>query len=130
MVATFLASAAVGAAAQKGPKMAVAAMTAFREASKYLLAANAGGSLVGYSQIGRVEPLALIDEACRNSPMLPDAMQILQSQFTGYLLRAVTLHNISISGASVAQRLEPFGTHRSAATALALGMRAGTEDDG
>lgn len=127
MVATFLASAAVGAAAQKGPKMAVAAMTAFREASKYLLAANAGGSLVGYSQIGRVEPLALIDETCRNSPMLPDVMQVLQSQFTGYLLRAVTLHNISISGATVAQRLEPFGTHRSAATALALGMRAGTE---
>lgn len=59
--------------------------------------------------------------------MLPDVAQIAQSQFTGYLLRAFSLHNISISNVSVAQRLEPFSTHRSASTALALSMRAGME---
>lgn len=98
-------------------------LTAIRQASKYLMAANAGSSLVGYTQIGRVEPMALIDESVRNSPMLADTMQVLQSQFTGYLLRAFTLHNISIGSVSVAQRLEPFSTHRSAASALAINMR-------
>lgn len=126
MVASLLIGPGVALAAKAGVG-AVAAVTALREASKYLLAAKADGSLVGYTQVGRVEPLVLIDEACRNSPMLPDVAQIAQAQFTGYLLRAFSLHNISISNVSVAQRLEPFSTHRSASTALALSMRPGME---
>lgn len=125
MVAPLLIGAGVSMATKAGA--GIAAMTALREASKYLLAAKADSSLVGYTQVGRVEPTVLIDEACRNSPMLPDVAQIAQSQFTGYLLRAFSLHNISISNVSVAQRLEPFSTHRSASTALALSMRAGME---
>ncbi|BAW19504.1 putative virion structural protein [Ralstonia phage RP31] len=72
-----------------------------------------GDSLVGYAQAGTVEPTALVDEDLRSSDLLPDTLQLAQSVFAGYYLRAFSMHNISIGNASVLQRLDKFSTRRS-----------------
>lgn len=120
-----LISAASAIAVSKGGDTA---MGALRTASKIISTVAADGSLVGYARAGHVEPMALIDIDCRSSDMLPDVLQCMQSIFAGYYLRAVSMHNISIAGASIAQRLEKFGTHRDPATAAALAMNAGMEN--
>jgi hypothetical protein len=78
-----------------------------------------GESLVGYAQAGNVEPTALVDEDLRNCDLLPDTLQLAQSVFAGYYLRAFSMHNISIGNANVANRLDKFATRRSPSSALA-----------
>lgn len=72
-----------------------------------------GGSLVGYAQAGTIEPTAFIDEDLRGYDLLPDTLQLAQSVYIAYFLRAFSLHNISVGNASVASRLDKFSTHRS-----------------
>lgn len=72
-----------------------------------------GDSLVGYAQAGTIEPMALVDEDLRNSDLLADTLQLSQSVYAGYFLRAFSMHNISIGNASVLQRLDKFSTRRS-----------------
>lgn len=76
-----------------------------------------GDSLVGYAQAGNVEPTCLVDEDLRSSDLLPDTLQLAQSVFAGYYLRAFSMHNISIGNASVASRLDKFATRRSPSVA-------------
>jgi hypothetical protein len=80
-------------------------------------------SLVGYAQAGSVEPMALVDEDLRSSDLLPETLQLAQSVFAAYYLRAFSMHNISIAGANVKARLDQFSTRRSpiAAAAGSLG---------
>lgn len=83
-----------------------------------------GDSLVGYAQAGSVEPMCLVDEDVRNSDLLPDTLQLAQSVFAAYYLRAFSMHNISIGDANVQARLDKFSTRRSV-TANAAGMLGG-----
>lgn len=92
-----------------GAKVAGAA---FENAIKMLADLPNGESLVGYAQAGTIEPTCLVDEDLRNSDMLPDTLQLAQSVFAGYYLRAFSMHNISIGNASVHQRLDKFATRR------------------
>src|SRR5690606_30518294 len=91
---------------------------AFEHGLKLLADLPKGDSLVGYAQAGSVEPTALVDEDLRNSDLLPDTLQLALSVFTGYYLRAFSMHNISVGNASVAQRLDKFSTRRSPAGGL------------
>lgn len=83
-----------------------------------------GDSLVGYAQAGNVEPTALVDEDLRNCDLLPDTLQLAQSVFAGYYLRAFSMHNISVGNANVAGRLDKFATRRSPSQA-AIGTMGG-----
>jgi hypothetical protein len=93
-----------------GAKVAGAA---FDNALKLLADLPNGDSLVGYAQAGTIEPTCLVDEDLRNSDLLPDTLQLAQSVFAGYYLRAFSMHNISIGNASVYSRLDKFATRRS-----------------
>lgn len=85
-----------------------------------------GDSLVGYAQAGNVEPTALVDEDLRNCDLLPDTLQLAQSVFTGYYLRAFSMHNISIGNTNAASRLDKFATRRSPAQAALAGPFVGS----
>lgn len=85
-----------------------------------------GDSLVGYAQAGNVEPTALVDEDLRNCDLLPDTLQLAQSVFAGYYLRAFSMHNISIGNANAASRLDKFATRRSPAQAAISGPLVGS----
>lgn len=120
----FVATKAVGAI---GPT----ALSVLRNVGKTMVAARAGGTLTGYSSIGRLEPIALIDESLRrNTEIVTPLAQICQSIITAYFLRAVSLHNISIGGVSVAKQLEPYSTNRDPYMAAGLSLTAleGYED--
>lgn len=115
-----VAGAALGASASK-----VTAMAAIRQAGKLLMAGQAGGSLTGYASVGRLEPVALIDDNLRRNPEVVSPLaNLCQSIITAYFLRAVSLHNISIGGVSIARQLEPYNTHRNAGMAAAMAMSA------
>lgn len=92
---------------------AVVAGTAIQNGIKMLADLPKGDSLVGYAQAGNIEPTCLVDEDLRSSDMLPDTLQLAQSVFAGYYLRAFSMHNISIGNANVAARLDKFATRRS-----------------
>lgn len=104
-----------------GAKVAGAAI---ENAVKMLADLPKGDSLVGYAQAGNVEPSALVDEDLRNCDLLPDTLQLAQSVFAGYYLRAFSMHNISIGNANVAGRLDKFSTRRSPSQA-AIGTIGG-----
>ena len=104
-----------------GAKVAGAAI---ENAVKMLADLPKGDSLVGYAQAGNVEPTALVDEDLRNCDLLPDTLQLAQSVFAGYYLRAFSMHNISIGNANVAGRLDKFSTRRSPSQA-AIGTIGG-----
>lgn len=97
-----------------GAKVAGAA---FEHAFKMLADIPNGDSLVGYAQAGNVEPSCLVDEAVRNTDLLPDVLQLAQSVFGAYYFRAFSMHNISIGNSSVLARLDKFSTRRSPAVA-------------
>lgn len=100
------------------------ASTAFENGIKMLSDISKGDSLVGYASAGMVEPTCYVDEDVRNSDLLPDVLQLAQSVFGAYYLRAFSMHNISIGNASIAARLDKFATRRSgvgsALSAIAL----------
>ena len=98
-----------------GGKVAGAAI---EHAFKMLADMPSGDSLVGYAQAGNVEPMGLVDEDCRNSDLLPDVLQLAQSVYAAYYLRAFSMHNISIGNASVMSRLDKFSTRRSPVNAM------------
>lgn len=106
----------IATAAAVGTKVAGAAI---ENAVKMLADMPKGDSLVGYAQVGNVEPTALVDEDLRASDLLPEVLQLAQSVFAGYYLRAFSMHNISIGNASVAGRLDKFSTRRSPTNAMA-----------
>lgn len=100
---------------------------AIEQGFKMLADAPTGGSLVGYAQAGSIEPSTLVDEDLRSSDMLADVLQLAQSVYAGYYLRAFSMHNISVGGANIQSRLDKFSTRRSpiAAAAGRLGGIAG-----
>lgn len=89
------------------------ASVAYDNAVKMLFDLSKGDSLVGYAQAGNLHPPCLVDEDVRNSDMLPEVLQLAQSVYAAYFLRAFSMHNISINNANVAARLDKFSTHRS-----------------
>ena len=66
-----------------------------------------GETLVSVSNVGRVEPLVMLDNDCTNQPYISDVMQSVQSIFSGYYLQAVNMVN-TIADVSVKERLAPF----------------------
>lgn len=88
------------------------ASVAFENGVKMLSDISKGDSLIGYASAGAVEPSCFVDEDVRNSDMLPDTLQLAQSVFAAYYLRAFSMHNISIGNASIASRLDKFATRR------------------
>lgn len=102
---------------------------AFENALKMLADLPKGDSLVGYAQAGVVEPSCLVDEAVRTSDILPEVLQLAQSVYGGYYLRAFSMHNISIGNVSLSQRLDKFATRRSPGNAVVSSIaRIGMED--
>lgn len=91
--------------------VATSGMDALRSTLKTL--ANASdGSLVGVTQSARVEPMCLIDGELNGHPQLPDILQVKQSVFAAYYLRAFAM-TTNVGGISVAGRLDPLSTSRS-----------------
>lgn len=89
------------------------ASLAFDNGKKMLSDISKGGSLVGYASPGMVEPSCFVDEDVRNSDLLNDTLQLAQSVYGAYYMRAFSMHNISIGDSTVAARLDKFSTHRS-----------------
>ena len=91
-------------------KVAASGMDALRSTLKTL--ANASdGSLVGVTQSARVEPMCLIDGDLNGHPNLTDILQVKQSVFAAYYLRAFAM-TTNVGGISVAGRLDPLSTSR------------------
>jgi hypothetical protein len=68
-------------------------------------------SLVSVSNVGRVEPLTLVDSDCAYWDHISDVMQSVHAMFSGYYLQAVALTN-HIGKISVVERLAPLNpTH-------------------
>lgn len=92
---------------------------AFEHAFKMLADLPKGDSLVGYAQAGVIEPSCIIDDALTNSDILPDVLQLAQSVYAGYFMRAFSYHNISIGNTNIQARLDKFATRRSIGSAAA-----------
>lgn len=88
------------------------ASVALDNGKKMLSDISKGGSLVGYAAPGMVEPTCLVDEDVRNSDLLADTLQLAQSVYGAYYMRAFSMHNISIGDSTVAARLDKFATRR------------------
>ena len=90
-----------------------------------------GGNVVAYAEAGTIIPTCLVDESCSTSDILPETLQTLQAVYAGYFLRAFAMHNITVGGASVWERLDKFSTNRNvlnAAASSAGKIIAGLED--
>lgn len=94
-----------------------------------------GGNVVAYAEAGSIIPTCLVDESCSTSDILPDTLQTLQAVYAGYFLRAFAMHNITVGGASVWERLDKFSTNRSPVSAVGAiakvagaGLQASLED--
>lgn len=92
---------------------------AFEHAFKMLADLPKGDSLVGYAQAGIVEPSCIIDDTLTNVDILGDVLQLAQSVYAGYYMRAFSYHNISIGNVNVQARLDKFATRRSVGSAVA-----------
>lgn len=92
---------------------------AFEHAFKMLADMPKGDSLVGYAQAGVIEPSCIIDDSLTNTDILPDILQLAQSVYAGYFMRAFSYHNISIGSANIQSRLDKFATRRSVGSAVA-----------
>lgn len=68
-------------------------------------------SLIDYTQVARVEPIVLIDTDAMESDILPDAMQTLQSIFSGYYLQAMAI-STNVGKVEVQRHLDKLNPHR------------------
>lgn len=68
-------------------------LNAISKAISLIRSSNKTSSLIDYTSVARVEPIALIDMDALQHDMLPDVMQSLQSIFSGYYLQAIALSN-------------------------------------
>lgn len=66
-----------------------------------------GKNLVSIANVGRVEPIALLDTDCVNLDYISDVMQSVHAIFSGYYLQAIHMIN-DVGGVSVAERLAPL----------------------
>lgn len=69
-------------------------------------------SLIDYTAVTRVEPIALIDADCIHNEMLPDVMQSLQSIFSGYYLQALAI-SMNVGKIEVMRHLDKVNPSRS-----------------
>lgn len=81
------------------------------EIGKYNSIMNNSRSLIGVSQAARVEPLTLVDNTLVHLDYLPDVLQTLQSQFTGFWLQALAMLT-DLNGVNVAKILDPINPSR------------------
>lgn len=72
---------------------------------------NNSRSLIGVSQAARVEPLTLVDSTLVHLDYMPDVLQTLQSQFTGFWLQALAMLT-DLNGVNVAKILDPINPAR------------------
>lgn len=101
----FITAAAGAAATTIGSHAIDLAVNMLKEAPK-------GGNVVGYGRAGLIMPRCLVDESCATSDMLADTLQTLQATYAAHWLRAFSMHNISVGGSTIHQRLDKFNTHR------------------
>jgi hypothetical protein len=73
--------------------------------------AGKSDSLIDYTAVSRVEPIALVDADVLYEEMLPEVMQSLQSIFTGYYLQAVAISN-TIGKIDVVRHLDRLNPSR------------------
>jgi hypothetical protein len=108
---------------------ATTGLAALQQVAKMIQGANADQSLIQYTSVARVEPIALIDADVLFVDMLPDVMQSLQSIFTGYYLQAFSL-SMNVGNINVVKHLERFNPSRSGSYAVgkslsnAIGMNS------
>lgn len=79
--------------------------------SNYNSIMNNSRSLIGVSQAARVEPLTLVDSTLVHLDYMPDVLQTLQSQFTGFWLQALAMLT-DLNGVNVARILDPINPSR------------------
>lgn len=113
----FITAAAAAAATTVGSHAIDVALNMLKEAPK-------GGNVIGYGRAGLIMPRCLVDESCATSDMLADTLQTLQGTYAAHWLRAFSMHNISVGGSTIHQRLDKFNTHRDPGAPLtrALGL--------
>lgn len=72
---------------------------------------GASDSLIGFTEVGRVEPNVLIDRAALDADCIGEVQQSLLAIFSGYWLQAVSLSN-TIGNVRVMDRLEALNPSR------------------
>lgn len=68
-------------------------------------------SLIDYTRVARVEPIALIDNDCLYLDSLPEVMQSLQSIFAGYYLQAIAI-STNVGKVEVTRHLDKLNPNR------------------
>lgn len=81
------------------------------EVRNYNSIMNNSRSLIGMTGSARVEPLTLVDSTLVHLDYMPDVLQTLQSQFTGFWLQALAMLT-DLNGVNVAKILDPINPSR------------------
>lgn len=74
-------------------------------------------SLIGFTDVARVEPIVLIDQSVLHYDSIGEVQQSLLAMFSGYYLQSCALLN-NVGGVSVIDRLDPLNPNRKAETSL------------
>lgn len=98
-IGTAAVQGALGLIAKTGEKI--------KTAGKGTSAAMKGRSLVQIANVGRVEPVTMVDADVVNLEYISDVMQAVQSLFSGYYLQAVNMIN-EVGNVAVVDRLAAF----------------------
>lgn len=91
-------------------------LTTLNAATGWLRRGGGSESLVDFTQVGRVEPLVMIDQAAMHLDCIGDVQQSMLSIFAGYYLQAASLSN-SMGSIRVLDRLEALNPNRDPAHA-------------
>lgn len=103
MLQQVVVSGAIDLAARAGNAIADGAADAAYGVGKMMK----GQNLVSIANMGRVEPLTLVDADVANLDYISDVMQSALSMFAGYYLQAINMLN-SVGNVAVAERLKPL----------------------
>ena len=85
-------------------------LSTFRKVTDLWSGAKAD-SLIDYTRVARVEPIALIDSDCLYLDSMPDVMQSLQSIFSGYYLQAIAI-STNVGKVEVMRHLDKLNPNR------------------
>lgn len=103
----MLETAAVAGAIQLATRAGAAVADGAGKASSSVSKMMSGRNLVSIANVGRVEPIVLLDSDCINVDYISDVMQSVHAIFSGYYLQAVHMIN-EVGSVSIAERLGPL----------------------
>ena len=103
----MLETAAVAGAIQLATRAGAAVADGAGKSASSVSKMMSGRNLVSIANVGRVEPIVLLDSDCINVDYISDVMQSVHAIFSGYYLQAVHMIN-EVGSVSIAERLGPL----------------------